>query len=531
MVRELAVIMSLVLSFLSIGCANLGKTLSQESGFDFRKTNWGYSQGGVMLAEQGMRILTKNKDVIIYKMDDIDCKITYCFKDNRLRAAGYTASWDATTSRDARGDVQSKVLQLQERAGQTSNWDGVWTYIDPVFFEELKKTRFVLDELTYYEKSLLGLDVFDVKRHGGEKVDIKLDITEYREYAKESVNARLGSENAAEFQQSPDGVQVPRISSRDMEVTHRWKLEGHTGGVLSVAFSPDGQTVASGSSDYTIRLWDTLAGEHKRTLEGHKGWVHSIVFSPNGRMLASGSEDKTVQLWDAVRGTHRRKLKGHTKEVLSVAFSPDGRTVASGSSDNTIRLWYAVAGVYERTLQGHTVNKGATHKTHTDSVTSVAFSPDGRMLASGSSDGTIRLWPIAADEDNPWVFGWGWHPDGFKSVAFSPDGIALASGSWREIRLWDVVKKEHKPPLSKHTDWVNSVAFSPDGLLIASGSDDRTVCLWNAVTGEHKLTLEGHTDLVTSVAFSPDGRTLASGSHDGTVILWELLLSTDTTTP
>ena len=135
--------------------------------------------------------------------------------------------------------------------------------------------------------------------------------------------------------------------------------------------------------DNTIRVWDAASGAHIRTLEGHTDWVNSVAFSPDGRTLASGSRDSTIRLWDAASGAHIRTFTGHTWSVSSVAFSPDGGTLASGSRDSTIRLWDAASGAHIRTLTGHTNN-----------VPSVAFSPDGRTLASGSYDGTTLLWEL-----------------------------------------------------------------------------------------------------------------------------------------
>ena len=281
---------------------------------------------------------------------------------------------------------------------------------------------------------------------------------------------------------------------------------GHASSVSSVVFSPDGRTLASGSYDKTIRLWNVQTGTHLRTLIGHTDRIYSVVFSPDGRTLASGSYDKTIRLWNVQTGTHLRALTGHRGSVYSVVFSPDGAMMASGSGDGTIRLWSAQTGIYLRTLTGHTA-----------AVNSISFRSDGQMLASGSYDGVLRLWEIHTGRHIHKLSG---H---ISSVVFSPDGQTLASGSLdKTIRLWDVDVGRHIRILIGHTRSVNSISFSSDGQTLASGSADHTIRLWDVGTGKHHQTLTGYKGEVLSVVFSPDRRTLASGSSDGTIRLWKL---------
>ncbi|KAL2782465.1 hypothetical protein BJX66DRAFT_351159 [Aspergillus keveii] len=220
-------------------------------------------------------------------------------------------------------------------------------------------------------------------------------------------------------------------------------LEGHPNSVCSVAFSADGLTVASGSADCMIKLWDAKTGSEVRTLQGHQKWVNSVAFSADSLTVASGSADCTIKLWDAKTGL----------EVISVAFSADGLMVASGSWDRTIKLWDAKTGLEVRTLQGHQ-----------NWVNSVAFSADGLMVASGSADCTIKLWDAKTGLEVHTLQG---HQKWVNSVAFSADGLIVASGSQdRTIKLWDAKTGLEERTLQGHQNWVNSVAFSADGLML-----------------------------------------------------------------
>ncbi|KAF5321442.1 hypothetical protein D9619_000082 [Psilocybe cf. subviscida] len=256
-------------------------------------------------------------------------------------------------------------------------------------------------------------------------------------------------------------AQIPNVPSVGCGLPDLWGatelvIQAHSR-VYSVAWSPNGSQIISGSDDGTVQIWNAVTGKLEAKLQGHRGSVNSVAFSQNGSQIVSGSDDNTVRIWNTLTGEAEAELQGHTGYVKSVAFSQDGSQVVSGSFDKTVRIWNAVTGKVEAELQGHTA-----------SVNSVAFSLDGSQVVSGSYDNTVRI--------------------------------------------WNAVTGKVEAELQGHTDWVNSVAFSQDGSQVVSGSADNTVQIWNAVTGKVEAELQGHKAPVNSVAFSQDGSQVVSGS-------------------
>ncbi|MBD2101495.1 eIF2A-related protein [Leptolyngbya sp. FACHB-261] len=315
---------------------------------------------------------------------------------------------------------------------------------------------------------------------------------------------------------SPDGQTI--VSGSGDGTIRLWDVrgnaigqpfKGHQATVGSVSFSPDGQAIVSGSTDGTIRLWDVWGNAIGQPFKGHQATVSSVSFSPDGQAIVSGCYDGTIRLWDVWGNAIGQPFEGHEGYVSSVAFSPDGQTIVSGSTDGTIRLW---------DVRGNAI--GQPFEGHEGYVSSVAFSPDGQTIVSGSTDGTIRLWDLRGNAIGQPFKG---HEGYVWSVSFSPDGQTIVSGGYdKTIRLWDLRGNAIGQPFEGHEGYVSSVAFSPDGQAIVSGSDDKTIRLWDVRGNAIGQPFEGHEADVWSVSFSPDGQTIASGSEDKTIRLWDV---------
>lgn len=371
-----------------------------------------------------------------------------------------------------------------------------------------------------------------VASNGGETFFINGDLLLW-ELETGSIRWRFeGQVNSTDF--SPDGTRL--IVVEDFYLSLLDAASGdiligttaHNNAITAVDFSPDGATVLTASADTRLILWDVRDLTETRRLSGHTDRINSVAFSPDGSMAVSAASsfngtDGSLILWDIKTGVPLRRYKGHSSNffgVIDVTFSADGHHLLSAAQDQTARMWDIENGAVIHRLDGHN-----------SIVTSVAYHPDGRTILSGSSvagldfdnlPGEMILWDAVTGQVLRRYEG---HTNTIASIAFSPDGRFALSGSWDgTMILWDLnVSDPIVRQYEGHTDQVWSVAFSPDGLYAASGSIDKSIVLWDLNSDQPLMTrLELHEESVLSIAYSPDGRLLLSGSEDGSVILWDV---------
>ena len=381
-------------------------------------------------------------------------------------------------------------------------------------------------------------------------------ISPTRDFTVQLWNVTTGEEKAAlrghtrriqSIAYSPDGTTIATAGGHNDNTVYLWDtltkkqkgiLERHIGSVNTVVYSPDGNTIATASSDNTVRLWDALKGKHKVTLTGHAKGVNAVVYSPDGNTIATASSDNTVRLWDVRTAEHKTTLAGHTDSVNAVIYSPDSNTIVSASSDNTVRLWNADTGKHKATLTGHI-----------DAVTSVDYSPNGNTIATASGgwysdNNTVRLWNAKTGKTEAILTG----HHRIDTVAYASDGRTLTCKQANSVQLWDARTGQYistrtyqvENPSSTYSSIRGISVYSPDGNTIAFQGMYNTVQVLDAKTGKRKTTLK-HTNFIreiymlltdreygiNSIAFSPNGNTIVTGggyyTHDqGTVYLWQV---------
>jgi eukaryotic-like serine/threonine-protein kinase len=290
--------------------------------------------------------------------------------------------------------------------------------------------------------------------------------------------------------------------------------------VLALAWSPDGTSIVSGSSDGSMHIWEAANGRNIFTYRDPSkwyAWACSLAWSPDGTCIASGGDDKTVQIWQvnytsngAISLKPSFTYRGHTNWVTAVAWSPDNQRILSASDDTTVHIWQPGRAAADNLFE--------IYRGHSRWVVTAAWSPDGVSIASGGNDATVHVWDAATKRT---LHIYRNHPFGVNAVAWSPDGKYIASCCWdNNVHIWEAATGNIRTIYREHTLDVKALAWSPDGTRIASAGKDNTVHIWDTTTGNTYYTYHGHSRWVYALAWSPDGTRIASGGSDKTVQIW-----------
>lgn len=306
----------------------------------------------------------------------------------------------------------------------------------------------------------------------------------------------------------------------------------HGDHVVAIAYSPDGNRLATASYDSTVKIWDLGNGREIRTYRGSKDKVRAIAWSKDGQWIAS-TAGKEIHIWSPDTGKLKTSLKGHEKEVSAVAFHPDGNTLVSGSDDQSVRLWDI-----EKSAETANLNSDFEKRAKSQ-IHAVTFSPNGKLVASVNGNGQLHIWNPSLEKAKRLVSGFDAHPsNNAYQVVFGKDtSVIYTSGQDNKAKQWvglgpdgENLPGHGRPtPIEGHTNNVTALAVTRDGKFLATGSTDKTIRLWDMSSGTARLArvFQGHSEEVASLAFSPDGKTLASGSNDQSVRLWKVSLADD----
>jgi eukaryotic-like serine/threonine-protein kinase len=345
---------------------------------------------------------------------------------------------------------------------------------------------------------------------------------------REQLQHIIDRRNPHQAVRPPAVAPLPGAFSFSTQGITRYIHRAHRQPAQIAAWSPDGKRLASTGRDRLVLVWNAFDGGDPFTYQNHTDVVNDLCWSPDGRHIASASRDQTVHIWDAAAGSKWLRaialftgfrygiFEGHTAEVNAVAWSPDGRYIASAGDDNRVLVWEVTS-----------KNVITDFQAHTDIIQSVAWSPDGKHIASASIDHTVRIWNARSKEVK---FSYRNSSSIVHSLCWSPDGryIALASSD-HMVHIWNALERNRIFSYKGHHDRLQTVAWSPDGQYIASGGKDQTVHIWKAIRqktpagSKSAFIYSLHSGTVWSVAWSPDGQHIASTSEDGTVHVWQAM--------
>jgi WD40 repeat protein len=490
-----------------------GRTLAS-AGQDSMVKLWDFASGTELRTLQG------HADVVNAVAFSSDGRTVASASDDRtVRLWNAASGKEVRTLRGRPMSVTGVAFSPDGRALASAGWDGTLTLWDPAAGREIRSlggpdvgvkvvnVRGGLSDVPGLVFAPDGQTLASVGSH----IDVNLwDITSGRQLR--TMRGHNGAVNGLAY--SPDGRTL--ASASHDQTVRIWDaasgrelltLRGHEREVFGVAYSPDGRTLASASHDGTVKLWDAAANPEVLTLRGHSRSVNYVTFSHDSHILASGSGDGTTRLWDAVTGRAMMTLSGQPRPIRPLRFSRDGRTLACGTADQTVTTWDVATGRQIRQIP-------PAEAREYDGI----FGPDGRTFVYASGH-DAKLGDARTYQDIRTMSG---HAGDINYLAYSPDGRQLASASDdRTIKLWHTASGKELGTLRGHAARVLGVAYSPDGRRIASTGLDDTMRLWDPITQQEILSLPGHAVSMHRVAFSPDGRRIACAGVDATVKLWD----------
>ncbi len=425
------------------------------------------------------------------------------------------ACYNRGMNRCQQGDYEAAIRDFDQAIEINSNWAEAF-YNRGLAYSKLGKYQKAIED--YSQALAINSNWADVYNNRGNAYyklgDYEKAIADYDEAIKIYPNLAAAVKNRDIAQ----GVWDELKRKKEQEEKSRGKLENvslvynltaHSKSIFSLAISPDGQILASGSDDGTIKIWRLNQGEQLRTLTGHSATVYSLIISPDGQKLVSGSGDKTIKIWQLSTGQHIRTLTVHSGTIYSLVMSRDGQTLVSSSGDKTIKIYEFNTGKVLHTITGHS-----------DFVRCLAISPDGKTLVSGSDDKTIKIWQLSTGKEIRTLTN---HSGWIYSLAISADGQTLVSGSSdKTINIWHLSTGQKIGSITGYSSTVWYLGISPDGQTLVSGSGDKTIKIWQLSTRQELCTLSGHSGNIYALAISPDGQTLVSGSSDNTVKVWRV---------